>query len=174
MSPEPDENVVCVLDTSIIIEIKLQVSLDDQWDLLDRMMELVKNGLLVFPRQVPTELTRKLKFPDAPGVWAARAKREIRCRQPSDEHVAKVMSVAQLVEPDSDVSYEVADPYVVAMALALREESEQPFHETVVATTDVVDRMPAKESIATACARLEMPTWGLDELVSWVAGRNTE
>ena len=39
---------------------------------------------------------------------------------------------------------------------------------TVVASDDIIDRMPQKESIGTACARLGLRLWSCEELIEWV------
>lgn len=43
-----------------------------------------------------------------------------------------------------------------------------PSASVVVASDDIVDRMPQKESIATACARLGLQLWSCEELIGWV------
>lgn len=66
-------DVICVVDTSVLIEFKRLVKIDEQWSLLTRMLTLVEDGSLTFPRQVSKEL-QAIKFPDAPGAWIGHAK----------------------------------------------------------------------------------------------------
>ena len=73
--------IVCIVDTSVLIMLKRLVKIDDQWDLLLRMTELVRSGHLAFPRQVAKELAYG-QYPDAPGAWIGSAKRDVCHPQP--------------------------------------------------------------------------------------------
>jgi Domain of unknown function (DUF4411) len=167
-SPEPLQlglalKLVCVIDTGIMINFKRSVGINDQWALLTRMTGLVETGEIAFPRQVVRELVEDFKYPDAPGAWISNAKNYVRYRDPSELTLSKVLAVAQLVE--ADATKDIADPYVVAMACEI---AEQPECRPVVATDDVVDRMPTKEALKTACDRLGIECWTCEELVAWV------
>ena len=86
-SPEPAvpaPAIICVVDTSILIEFKTLVKIDDQWDVLAQMLKLVEDGSLTFPRQVAKEL-QEVRFPDAPGAWIGHAKGKICHPQPDDD-----------------------------------------------------------------------------------------
>lgn len=52
------------------------------------------------------------------------------------------------------------------MALELR--AEHPHARVVIASDDVVDRMPQKESIRTACERLGIERWCCQDLIDWI------
>ena len=56
--------------------------------------------------------------------------------------------VGNVIEPDTDS--DPADPYVLALALQLWRENKR----VCVVTQDIVDRLPLKISIRSACARL--------------------
>lgn len=156
---------VVVVDTSVLIQVKSLVKIDDQWTFLMRMSELVQEGSLVFPRQVAKELAYG-KFPDAPGAWIGSAKKDVRHPQPSEDGLVKVLEIApQLVDVEA-TSEEVADPYVAAMAHEI--EARHNGCRVVVATNDVVDRLPAKLSLRTACERLGLELCAPDEFVAWV------
>lgn len=158
--------MICVLDTSTLIHLKREVGLDEQWELLMHMHELVVNGALAFPRQVHKELS-VAKFPDALGAWVGFANKVVCHPQPSDDTMTRVLEVAsQLVEVNLPPDREVADPYVAAMALELRER--HPDSRVVVVTDDVVDREPLKISLRTACGRLSLQQCGLRPVVEWV------
>lgn len=159
-----------MIDTSSMIDIKRNVPVGEQWALLVRMSALVESGHLAFPRQVANEL-KAGKFPDAPGVWAAGTRGWAYHGQPSDESLAEVLGVAQLTDPSSEPETEVADPYIVAMALEISEHI--PGCHVVVVTEDRVDRMPAKQSIATACARLGLKDCSAEEFVEWIKSAPT-
>ncbi len=77
-----------------------------------------------------------------------------------------MLVAAQIVDPNAEAEAEAADPYVAAMALEVRKR--HPRCDVAVATDDYVDRMPAKESLATACARLGLQRWTADEFVEWL------
>lgn len=157
--------LVCVVDTGVLIELKFIVPIGEIWGFLTLMTRLVEQGHLAFPRQVAREM-KAFKHADAPGAWAAGCNGHARHREPSDEALAEAMGIAQLTDPESEAEFEVADPYVVAMAWDIAER--HPGSKVVVATKDFVDRMPSKESIATACDRLSLEWWKPDRFVDWV------
>lgn len=160
--------IVCVVDTSVLIELKSQVKIDDQWDFLLRMTELVRSGHLAFPRQVAKELAVG-KYPDAPGAWIGSAKRDVCHPQPSEEALVAVLRVAQeLVDTEATDDREIADPYVAAMACEIR--GRDPDCRSVVATDDRVDRLPSKLSLVTACERLGLEHWTSEQFIAWVNG----
>ncbi|WP_332643689.1 DUF4411 family protein [Aeromicrobium sp.] len=166
---EDPPQLVCVLDTSTLINIKTMVKVDDQWEVLTAMTELVKQGRLVFPTQVHKEM-KNAQHPDAPGAWCGGAKRHVAVTQPTDETMAeifKVESVRQLVDANSDVDHEEADPYVAAMAWELSQQSDPPL-DVVVATSDSVDRLPRKSALTTACNDLGIRFWDSETFIAWV------
>ena len=159
--PTPEE--VRVIDTGALIELKKLLPVGDQWPLLTRMSVLVEKGSLAFPRQVTSEI-KHVRWPDAPGAWAAGNKGWCVHPQPRDEFLAEALGAAQLTDPNAEI--EPADPYIVAMALQIRDTN--PGCEVYVVTTDRVDRMPVKESVVTACNRLELPCTTPEEFVAWL------
>jgi hypothetical protein len=162
-------DLVCVIDTSALIMIKRLVSIDDQWDLLQRMGTLVQSGHLTFPRQVAKELAYG-QYPDAPGAWIGNAKQHVCHPQPSEETLLRVLSVAdQLVDAEATSNREVADPYVAAMACEIRDRN--PGCRSVVATDDRIDRLPVKLSLVTACERLKIECWTPDQFIAWATGK---
>lgn len=167
MSPRSSRKLdeVRILDASALIRLKSILAVAEQWPLLMRMSGLVESGCLAFPRQVANEL-KKAKHPDAPGVWAACHKGWGTHPQPRDGSVAEALGAAQLIDPDSEADAEPADPYVVAMALEIKERFSSV--KVVVVTEDRVDRMPAKESIVTACQRLELESCTAEEFATWL------
>lgn len=169
MSPEPrqlvlEAQLVCVVDTNCLINLKRLVVISEQWAMLLYMTSLVKAGQLAFPRQVAKEL-EGVQYPDAPGAWVSDAKHHVVHREPSEETLRRVLRIAQLVDPAATNTNEVADPYVAAMACEL---NDLPEYRVVVATDDEVDRMPAKESLKTACDRLGLERWTSGEFVNWI------
>lgn len=53
---DPAPALICVIDTSVLIELKKLVKMDDQWEVLAIMVRLVEAGSLTFPRQVAIEM----------------------------------------------------------------------------------------------------------------------
>lgn len=168
MSPASEQAVdrplVVVLDTSVLIAFKKIVPITQQWALLGVMTGLVQEGRLAFPKQVVKELSLG-QHPDAPGAWIA-SKLKGQHPQPAETSLARVLGVAQLVDVEATAEREAADPYLVAMALEIREA--HPGGRVVIATEDVVDRMPSKESIGTACERLQIERWSAEQFVEWI------
>jgi hypothetical protein len=154
-----------VADTSAVIDIKALVPLGRQFTFLNGLTVLVQQGRLAFPRQVQREIT-DAKWPDAPGAWAASCCGWQRHAEPSDDLLPEVLAVApKLVDWNSES--EAADPYVIAMALAITRQ--HPRARVVVATKDAVDRLPIKTSIASACKLLDLECWTPEDFIEWAA-----
>ena len=163
-----DLPLVVIVDTGLVIDIKTRIPVSEQWDLLSKMMALVEAGRLAFPSKVHRELT-EMKWPDAPGAWCGTAVKKLKHRDPDDATMAATLVYTHdLVEQDADNAHEKADPYVVAMAYALK--TGKPPYDVAVATTDTVDRPPLKIAMTTACARLGITCWDFDTFVAWVRG----
>jgi hypothetical protein len=147
-----------------------QVPIAKQWDLFQRLAELVDSAEIAMPRQVIKE-TAEVAHPDAPGVWARGMQK--RLRHPLDvdfEHVQAVMAVApKLAEPNQQG--DPADPYVAALAVQLRKDGMT----VEVVTDDVIDHLPVKLALATACDLLKIDhrtaslrkSWWLEALLFW-------
>lgn len=151
MFPDPrgfPPPTIAVVDTNVWINFKTEV----------------REGSVAFPRQVVREMLGQ-RHPDAPGACiAGEVRRLVRYSQPSEEALPQVLAVAsQLVEPDSSPDQEVADPDVAAMALQIVREC--PESRVVVVTNDVVDRLPNKIALRTACRRLGIDTCQLPALL---------
>lgn len=151
---------VFVLDSSLIIQLKREIKADRQWELAKHMEELVVAGRITFPPQVLREI-RGQQHTDIPEAWALAVSSKIATpSSPGWDHVEAVMAVADdLIEADAEG--DPADPYVVALALELREEG----FDAIVATADIVDRPPLKISMGTACDRLALAWMDLDEFL---------
>ena len=149
----PAEQPVWILDTSALIEFKRLLPVPEQWNAFVRLGHLVENGRIAMPSQVLTEATR-VSHPDVPGAWAAAMRGRLQhTLDPDYDFVQLVMQKAGDVV-DLNRTTEDADPYVVALALHTRERG----FDVVVVTADVVDRLPIRISLATACARLNLDT----------------
>lgn len=151
---------VFVLDSSLIVQLKRAVRADRQWELAKHMEELVVAGRIIFPPQVLREI-RGQQHTDIPEAWALAVSGKIsRPNNPGWDHVEAVMAVADdLIEADAEG--DPADPYVVALARDLRGGGV----DACVVTFDVVDRLPLKISMGTACERMSLPWMDLDEFL---------
>lgn len=143
---EPD---IWVVDASSLIEIKRAVGVTNQWDLLMRMRDMASAGELASPRQAYREVTDAM-HPDAPGAWAASARRAQTLPLDVDTDCMRRVLVAVPDLPDSSKLEEDADPYVVGLAWQLQQDGT----DICVVTEDVIDR--ASRSIATACDALQI------------------
>src|SRR5207253_1541768 len=112
---------------------------------------MVEGGEIAMPRQVIKEIG-EVAHPDAPGVWARGMQDKL--KHPLDvqiEHIRRVMREApNLVE--ANLQKDPADPYVLALALELKEGGK----DVEVVTDDLVDHLPIKIALGTACDRLEV------------------
>ncbi len=147
---------VYVLDSSAVFHIKTEVAADQQWNLFERMKELVIEGRIAIARQVINE-ARVARHHDGPEIWFLGVAPHLRHpKECSLEKHAMVMQQvgSRLVDPDSEG--DPADPYVAALALDL----EAAGYEAVVVTDDYIDR-PPMISLTSACSELGIATWRL-------------
>jgi rRNA maturation endonuclease Nob1 len=153
---------VRVIDSSALIRIKHDYPAGEQWRLCERIKQQVVTGRAAFPKQVHREVA-KVPHPDAPGAMidALHQDHHIQFAEPSDETVAEVLGLNPHLH-DWDAQQDMADAYVVAMALEL--ERSQGLHAIVV-SHDRVDR-PQRTSVATACASVGLACESLPE---WMA-----
>ena len=159
--------MVVIVDSSVLIDMKHKVGINEQWDVLMTMSSLVAAGALAFPKQVAKELANG-QHPDAPGVWANRAKRDVCHREPSEATLSKVLEVApEVVDLEATADREIADPYVAAMAVEIQVRTGSL---VVVATNDRIDRLPLKLSLLTACGRLGISVCSTEQFLEWVKG----
>ena len=167
--PNSAPATVFVIDTSALIHMKnVEVlKLGDQFGFFEALTPMLRAGSLAYPRHVANELSRAM-YPDTPGTWAVGYRDLVVYPDPSDDAMADVLSVAQLVDPQSENSFEEADPYLVAMACDIRDHYDGV--RVIVVSDDVKDRMPSKESVATACQRLEIDCWQASEFVKHIKG----
>lgn len=167
MSQDSDDfppPTIVVVDTSVLIEFKSIVGINDQWRLLLQMTEHVKAGALSFPRQVVKEMSEG-DYPDAPGAWVVEAKKDCRHPQPAEETLTTVLGVAPLLV-DIESTKEYADPYVAAQAHELQDRHQSS--RVLVATNDTVDRPPVKTSLLSACSDLDIEVISPEDFVKWV------
>lgn len=144
-----------VIDTSSIIAVRREpFPPGARKKVFAALGKLVTDNLLVYPREVLDELARTAgtATPDPQYQWA-KDHHELGCRHKTDlagvkEVLARVPRVvdAQKTSPTTD-----ADPYVVALAIHLRD-----LGGATVVTEDRKDS-PIKMSLTTACGLWGVP-----------------
>ena len=116
--------VVWVIDTSSIIEVRRSTQKRHREQIFRRMTELVTEGRLAYPPQVVAELERSAqpKSPDPQFVWAKQnASTAHRTGGCSLDDVREVLAeVPEVLDPNKDTGPDEADPYVLAIARKLR------------------------------------------------------
>lgn len=151
-----------ILDTNAAIDFKRYdlVPLDQQWEFWDHLLQIVREGNLIFPAQVRKELAdpNKIKHPDMPSAWAAQAWKEMDHRHSlGDDDVQKIVHrYPNLIDPRKEK--DEADPYVVALAL-----DRKRGYEVCVVLADEGDK-----ALRTACEGFGIPVVGASEFVARV------
>ena len=116
---------VWVIDTSSIIEIRRSVPNAQRRKLFARLSELVREGRLKFPKQVLEEL-RRAASPDVTDPlidWAEQVESEACSTSFEYDKVKGVLShVPDILDPTKDSGADEADPYVLTVAVVLREQ----------------------------------------------------
>ena len=154
---------VRVLDTSSLIQIKTLVRIDRQWDLFQHLQAMVDQAELAMPRQVIKEVG-EVAHPDAPGVWARGMRDRLQHTLDVDPiYLKQVMQAAPKII-EANQQHDVADPYVVALALELTAAGLV----AVVVTNDLVDHLPQKIALSTACDRLKVPHISCEEFLKQI------
>lgn len=112
---------------------------------------MVEEGELFFPLQVTRELNQERNI-DTPEAWGlALGPKVTRAYDPDTTFLQEVMAVCGDVV-DVDAEGDPGDPYVLAQALQLASVGL----EVCVVSEDVVDHLPLRVSLATACNRLNL------------------
>ena len=140
--------MIWVIDSSALIDIKVSVRVEEQWDTGSRLLALVKKGRIVFPKQVRDEVAYS-RHPDLPGAWVAKAWK-VMPKKPSGN--SNNLRTVLGVEPNWKRTLtleekDIADPYVVETALTLLQQENAS--EPTVVTKDSV--------MAGVCDSLRIP-----------------
>ena len=145
-NPANAAETVWIIDSSALIQTKRAIAAHCQWSFLERLKLMVDAGQVCFPKAVRNEL-QVARHVDTPEAWALDVCSLVQhSYEPQDQTVAEVMAAAGAVV-DADAEGDPADPYVLAQAL----EIQRVGREVCVVTNDLVDRMPIKISMLTAC-----------------------
>lgn len=149
-------NVVWIIDTSSVAEVRRSVENAQKANVFRSMSALVLDGKLVFPKQVVEELERTAdsKSPDAQYLWAKENEGNVTERAASLEEVKAVLKeVPTVLDPDKDTGVDEADPYLLAIAVRLRAEGK----DARIITQEHRDT-PRKMSLSTASGVLGIPS----------------
>src|SRR5450631_3184242 len=97
------QDVVWIIDTSSIIEVRRAIENSKKADVFERMGVLVEEGRLIFPKQVLEEMERVADRlnPDAQYKWAKKHEGKATEHAPTFEEVREILAVVPTVlDPD--------------------------------------------------------------------------
>lgn len=154
---------VWVFDTSSLIAVKSAVPRDRHERVFERLTRLVRNGQLLFPREVVGELRRERTDRRRPRAidWAAGVEaRACRVVASYAETRAVLSTIPELIDPAADSGVDEADPYVLALARMLQSAG----HDACVVTEETCDA-PFRVSLHTACEVQHVPSVRLSEFL---------
>lgn len=149
------EDVVGILDTSSIIEIRRSIPNSLKSKVFGELTRLAEAGQLYFPREVVKELQRAVDpaNPDQQFTWAKNVEKVATALDIPFDTVRQVLAqVPRVMDPDKQREDE-ADPYILALALKLHREDRR-----VVVVTEENKDTPAKMSLRTAAGVLGLPS----------------
>ena len=150
-------DIVWIIDTSSIAEIRRKIpGVPERKAIFLKLDEVAASGALVFPQQVLDELERG-RYKDVYDhgfEWTKRHAHRCKRNEPLHAHVREVLSdpqIRRVLDPDKD--HEEADPYILALAIKLRESGF-----TVGVITEDVKTRPDKLGLKDACGLLMIPS----------------
>jgi len=143
---------VAVVDASALIAVRRLLPQADQRRVFEALALRARQRRLVFPPEIKIELDRYAGDREADPVLRWVGEVEDVAMEPVGLDVVKRVlgQVGDVVDPAKQV--EDADPFVLALALAIREDG----NAVVVVTEERKDR-PDKMSMNTACGLLRIP-----------------
>jgi len=149
---------VWVIDTCSILQIRREQSLARvRHRVFSALESAVNQGSLIFPIEVHGELERGHSqltpgSTDDAFEWCGRVKHTASRHATDFEAVRRVLSkVPKVLDADKPAGADEADPYILALAVALKEQG----HEVTVISEERKDR-PDKMSLNTACGLLRL------------------
>ncbi len=149
-----------VIDTSSLIALhrRSNISSDKQQKIFENLSKLVEDEQLYFPKQIVKELERQEGKEDPVYLWAKKNEVKACSMTPTldSPHIQAVLNhpqVSTVIDTEKVTDSDEADPYILAMALALRDSKR--FRLVTVITQETKD-MPNKLSLNSACGLLEL------------------
>lgn len=155
--------VIWIIDTSSICEVRRGFTNEQKPQVFNGLTNLVSAGRLIYPSLVLEELERaaKGKAPDAQYMWAkansSTATSQAACSL--EEAKAVLAIVPTVLDPQKDSGADEADPYILAVAVRLREDDI----DARIVTEERTDT-PTKMSLNTAAGILGIPSLPLSGL----------
>ncbi len=152
----PANTNLWVIDTSSIIAVREFVPRTHQKVAYDGLTDLVTKGALTYPKQVIDELSRASNpnpsGPDMPLEWAKKNQAQATRYGTRFDLLRQILDHSQVknVVDYEKIGVEDADPYVLELAVHLKEQGD-----VTVLTEDRRDR-PDKLSMNTACGLLKL------------------
>jgi hypothetical protein len=146
---------VWVIDTSSLVEIRRFVPIADRKALFDELTKKLQASELTFPRAVLTEFERPKDTVQHDHAWEWVKKHVDHCEvhEPLYDRVVNLLKNPQINRVlDAEKDCEEADPYVLALALAIR-DSGAP----VAVLTEEKRTRPSKLALSEACGLLRIP-----------------
>lgn len=154
------DKVAWVIDTSSLIALhrRSNIATDKQKKIFENLSELVEEERLFFPRQIIKELERQESKEDVVYLWAKKNEAKACEKTPSlnSQHIHKILNhpqVSAVIDTEKVTDVDEADPYLLAMALELRESKK--FRVVTVITQETKD-LATKLSLNSACGLLEL------------------
>ena len=149
--------LVWVIDTSSICEIRRSTMVTVRGQVFEGLTALVNVDRLIYPRQVVDELERRADpaDPDQQFTWAATNSLTANDHASCDlNEVKSVLAIVpEVLDPTKDSGADEADPYVLAVALRLRNQGV----DARIVTEERRDT-PSKLSLSTAAGILGIPS----------------
>lgn len=147
--------VTWVIDSSSLVDIKSQTSLEVRARLYARLTSLAVDGKIHVPREVVHEMKRgaQPRHRDEALEWVVAYEPHICVIEPTVEELLAIMKeVGDVVDHEKDSGVDDADPYVLALAVKLQAGGLR----VRIVTEDRKDRL-RKVSMTTAAGILGVP-----------------
>lgn len=149
-----------MIDTSSIVAIRRSLPREDAATAYRRLTKAAQSGSIVFPREVYDELDREHRRQgkpesDPPYEWVRDNRAVAQSKGRLFAEVAELLQddqIAEVVDPARPRDEDEADPYILALAIALRKEGR----DVLVVTEEKRDR-PGRLSLSSACGLLGLP-----------------
>ena len=142
-----------ITDTSSLIAIREIVPVSSRGGVFLSMSQLVQQGHLLYPNEVAEELAAHVRSPDPIFTWVKSNKEtatRFGTRWDELQEVMKHPIASLVIDIEKASGPDEADPYVLALALALRKRAE-----VLVVTEETRDRL-GRNSMTTACGALRL------------------
>lgn len=157
-----DDSEIWVIDTSSVIEIKHVAPKSDWKTIFQDLTAMVTAGSLVYPKQVIDELKAGslTRGYDRPYEWAKKNAKHATRHGNLFTELSEVMchpTASRVVDPNKAFGVEEADPYVLALAVHLKNNGN-----SVTVITEESRSTPQKLALPQACGALRLYTMNVE------------